>query len=75
MKLAYGLLQLTISDNGIGIKPDEVNTYLLGKSTKHSGLGIGLSSAKEYMKKIGGELSIASNQNQGTSITLTFKIK
>lgn len=51
-------IELTVQDAGIGFDPDEAI-----KST-----GLGLASMKERMKLVGGEISIASQLRQGTTI-------
>lgn len=67
-------LGITIRDEGVGI-PDEVLAKL-GKqsiSTKGSlGSGIGVSTAFEFAKSNGGEVSIESKVGLGTTVTLLF---
>ncbi len=66
--------RLIISDNGCGIPKDKIEEVLSGKSLKHAGKGIGLSTAKEYINSIGGQLSINSEIEIGTSIVIDVPI-
>ncbi len=65
-------LLVIISDNGIGIPSYQIELVLNGFSSKHPGKGIGLSSAMQYMENLGGYLTINSQENSGTQITLNF---
>ncbi len=56
-----GNMQITINDNGIGIKLTQPKTH-------HYGLSI----MKERAKTLNGELKISNNPNGGTQIILTF---
>lgn len=68
------IVEVTIQDNGIGIPTEKVTSYLHGESSKHSGFGLGLSSAKKYMEESNGKLVLSSKPNVGTAITLQFKV-
>ncbi|MDQ5920113.1 MAG: Histidine kinase [Pseudomonadota bacterium] len=63
---------LIISDNGAGIPTNKIDEVLAGKSLKHSGKGLGLSSAKRYFESIGAHLAIESIVTQGTTIKVTM---
>lgn len=65
---------IVIKDNGIGIKKENLENILTyGVSlNKKDGKGIGLSSAKMEIEKLGGNFSIDSEYNQGTTITVTI---
>lgn len=63
---------LTIEDNGCGIPQQHIPEILSGKSLKHSGKGLGLSSALEYLNSIGGSLNIESQVDVGTKLTITI---
>jgi len=65
-------LQLNILDHGVGIPFDSIPDVLAGKSLKHSGNGLGLSTAKKYVESLGGELSIFSKHGEGTNVMLSF---
>jgi len=68
------IIELCITDNGIGIPTDKIEYFLHGESSKHPGKGLGLSSAKQYMESIGGKLLITSQLSKGTTVRLTFLI-
>ncbi len=67
-------IEVAISDNGSGIPAKKIQHCLNGKSSKHSGKGLGLSGAKQFMENMGGELLINSRLKAGTTITLKFLI-
>jgi len=71
--------KLIISDNGIGIPPEEQTRiferfYRIEKSRseKNGGTGLGLSIAKHICALYGWELSLKSKQGVGTEVTVTF---
>lgn len=66
-------LILKINDNGIGVPKEKLSEILNGFSSKHSGKGLGLSSAKEYIEKIDGKIKITSEYGTGTTIDLIFQ--
>lgn len=69
-----GLINIEISDNGPGIKPELLSLILIGQYTsKPSGSSIGLSSAKNIIESWGGTLLIKSSPTLGTTVTLQFK--
>jgi two-component system NtrC family sensor kinase len=65
--------EIRISDNGVGISPENLNkifspfftTKPVGKGT-----GLGLSVCYGILNKMGGEMSVASTQNVGTTFTI-----
>lgn len=63
---------LHIQDNGIGIPTEKIPDVLNGISLKHTGKGLGLSVANQYMNNLGGNLEIDSTLGLGTKITLVF---
>lgn len=68
-------VQITISDNGKGM-PDHVREAILNNQMitygKEGGTGVGLTHARETIAKYNGRLSIKTEQNVGTQITVTF---
>ena len=64
------IITLTIQDTGCGIAQGDNLDVLNGKSLKHIGVGLGLSSAVEYFKSIKGNLLLQSTLNIGTKITI-----
>ncbi len=72
-----GSLSVSISDTGIGIAPDHIDTVLapFGQvesafSRRHHGTGLGLPLAKALMELHGGSLRLESAQGAGTVVTL-----
>jgi len=67
--------ELQIIDNGIGIKPENINrifdTFYSTKPDK--GKGIGLSLSKKIIEMYDGEIDVKSNLNQGTTFILRLK--
>lgn len=68
---------LTVSDNGIGIAPEHHTRiferfYRVDKShsKKSGGTGLGLSIVKHAVQYHGGKISIQSEENKGTSVTV-----
>jgi signal transduction histidine kinase len=71
-----GFLVLTVSDNGMGIKPDQLDNifilyHRLGQQVE--GQGIGLYLVKKIMDNSGGSIETNSEYGKGTTFKLTFK--
>ena len=62
-----------ISDQGIGIEQERI-TRLLSEESKEGRIGLGLSHAKDYMKKYKGKIDIKSQLEVGTTLYLIFEI-
>lgn len=74
---AKGEINLSVSDNGIGIPAEEIETCLKafgqanrGLERKYEGTGLGLTLAKNYVETLGGTLLIESEVNEGTVVTI-----
>lgn len=67
-------LYLHIKDNGVGIPTEKITDVLNGVSLKHTGKGLGLSVANQYMDNLGGNLKVNSTLGSGTEITLVFPL-
>jgi len=66
-----GMATITVEDNGPGISKENIPAILEGNfSNKDKGNGIGISSAKNYLNSIGGDLSIFSTLGEGTKIQI-----
>lgn len=72
-----GNMSLLINDQGMGIPPDELpqvfnRMYRVEKSRSRAfgGSGLGLSIVKELVEAHGGQISIQSERNKGTSINI-----
>lgn len=78
ISLSWDGQTLTISDTGIGIaKKDLPRVFDRGFSGENGrrfgqGTGIGLSLAKEILSRLGGNISMASTQGKGTTVSLTL---
>lgn len=73
-------IYFTINNKGEYIKPDELphvfeRFYRTNKEREVGGHGLGLSIAKKKCDMIGCKLSVESNQEDGTTFTITFKAK
>lgn len=66
---------LQIQDNGVGI-PDSVKSHLFEPnfSTKSYGSGLGLAICKRAIDQMGGNITISSEEGQGTTVTIHLKI-
>ncbi|MGB6034702.1 MAG: PAS domain-containing sensor histidine kinase, partial [Cryomorphaceae bacterium] len=72
---------ITVSDNGIGIKPDSI-TKLFDMSEKTSalgtenekGTGLGLLICREYVEKHGGEIWVESELGKGSDFKFTLPL-
>lgn len=72
--------QITVEDNGIGIKDEyqerifETFTRLHGKNA-YPGTGIGLAIAKKIVERHNGTITVASAPNEGSVFTVTLPIR
>jgi signal transduction histidine kinase len=68
--------RITITDNGCGIEPSQLQRVLEPFVSSADGLGhgLGLPFCKRVLDNSGGQLTIQSQLNIGTSITLTLPI-
>jgi len=71
------LLYLKISDNGVGITPEQINCvfdpfYTLKESGE--GLGLGLSISDSIIQGFGGRISVKSTVGSGSCFTVILKI-
>jgi len=72
------LLNITVSDSGIGIPAEEIpyifERYYQSSKTSYNkeGTGIGLYLAKAYTEQHGGNITIVSEENRGTSVTVSL---
>jgi len=74
-----GHVRLEVADTGIGI-PREAMPHLFhefyrasnAKAVEESGTGLGLSIVKLLVERSGGQISVASEEGRGTTMTVTF---
>ena len=72
-----GTVNITVADSGCGMTPEFVRDHLFRPfdSTKGSqGMGIGAYQAREFARKMGGELKVESVISQGTSVSLILPL-
>ncbi len=74
-----GTCSIYVQDSGHGIQPDILNVLnsentFARKTTKASGNGLALQSAKSDLNRIGGSLQIESRIGVGTKVTIRFPI-
>jgi signal transduction histidine kinase len=61
-------IEVTIRDNGIGIRPENLSKiFEMRWTTKSTGLGFGLFWAKDYIDGLGGHVEIESVWRTGTT--------
>lgn len=64
-------LQITIENDGVPIPPELVDKVFEPYfTTKRSGTGLGLATVKKVVEEHGGQITIASAQDQGTTVTI-----
>lgn len=64
-------LQITIENDGVPIPPELVDKVFEPYfTTKRSGTGLGLATVKKVVEEHGGQITIASVQDQGTRVTI-----
>lgn len=75
-------LQFIISDNGIGISPEQQRNLFKAFSQadasttrKYGGTGLGLVLCKHFAEMLGGEIKLTSQINQGTTFELTIPVE
>ena len=66
-------VQVTVSDNGIGITEENKPKIFEPKfTTKTSGMGLGLAMVKNIMETYNGSINFTSQEGKGTVFTVTF---
>lgn len=77
-----GRCELTVEDSGVGIPPDKLQKILdlrhnvsTAGTENEKGTGLGLILCKEFVELNGGQLTISSEPNKGTRISITLKHK
>lgn len=80
-KVHDGVVELTVSDTGVGIEPSQIERLLKpftqeieGYTRPFEGAGLGLTIAYKLTLLMGGKFDISSEKNKGTKITVTFPL-
>jgi len=75
------LLEITVSDNGVGIPKDRLNTlFKISETTtttgtnNETGTGLGMLICNEFVEKHGGTVWVDSTVNRGTTVHFTLPI-
>ena len=75
-----GFILFSISDTGIGMTPEQASTIFQSftqadgsTSRKYGGTGLGLTIVKQLVKLMGGEVSLDSEVNKGTTVNLKIR--
>ncbi|MDH5411779.1 MAG: ATP-binding protein, partial [Alphaproteobacteria bacterium] len=70
-RLANGRLEITVSDNGMGI-PEDLREKIFEPlfSTKNFGVGLGLPTVKQIMKQHGGGVEVGEGLSGGAKFAL-----
>ncbi len=78
-KLLDNFLEINVTDTGIGIPLDNLeklfqpDVYFSTKGTaKEKGAGLGLILCKDFIEKNGGQISVESSRNIGSTFTITI---
>jgi signal transduction histidine kinase len=74
---AQGLIRVTITDNGEGIPPEEIDSiFEIFASTKGSrGTGLGLPVSLKIVREHGGKIVVASEPGHGSTFTVELPLK
>lgn len=74
-------LKFSVTDTGVGISPEEIDKifepFIQTESGRKAeqGTGLGLSISRKFSQLMGGELSISSQLNQGSTFFFTIRAK
>jgi PAS domain S-box-containing protein len=80
--LDSGALRFSVSDTGIGIPPDKLNTMFqpftqvdASTTRRYGGTGLGLVISKRLVELMGGRIWVESGLGQGTTVHFTLPIR
>ena len=72
----YGVCEVTFTDNGIGMTPEEIEQIFQPFHSGFSrGFGLGLSIVFKIMEDHNGKISCESEKGKGTKVVLSFPLK
>ncbi|MDR7295184.1 putative PEP-CTERM system histidine kinase [Pelomonas aquatica] len=68
--------RVRVQDNGCGMSEDFIQNRLFKpfETTKASGMGIGAHESYQYVQELGGKISVQSELNRGTTVTLLLPL-
>ncbi len=68
--------RVRVEDNGCGMSEDFIQNRLFKpfQTTKDSGMGIGAHESYQYVQELGGKITVQSEQNRGTVVTLLLPL-
>lgn len=68
--------RVRVEDTGCGMSEDFIQNRLFKpfQTTKSSGMGIGAHESYQYVQELGGKISVHSELNQGTTVTLLLPL-
>jgi putative PEP-CTERM system histidine kinase len=71
-----GWVKVQVQDTGIGMTEEFVQTRLFRpfSSTKDSGMGIGMHESGQYLRELGGEITVHSRPGEGTCFTVRLPL-
>ncbi len=80
--LAAGCVEISVSDSGIGIAPEDQEAVFEAfrqvgsrQAQKREGTGLGLTLAKKYVELHGGKFSLQSELGKGSTFTFTLPVR
>ena len=73
-------VEITISDNGVGIDPDKLDLVFkpltrLHSTSEYAGSGIGLAIVRKIVGRHGGDVSVESTPGEGSTFRLTLRTR
>lgn len=73
------MVQMTISDTGIGMNPEQLSRLFQAFSQadasttkKFGGTGLGLAITRHFCRLLGGDITVASREGEGSTFTITL---
>jgi signal transduction histidine kinase len=74
-RLKGNLIEVVVQDSGMGISPENLGkVFEMRFTTKTSGLGFGLFWARDYIRGLGGSISVSSAEMRGTIFTVILPV-
>lgn len=71
-----GQVRVDVGDTGSGMSDEFIQSQLFRpfSTTKHSGMGIGTYESQQYIRELGGAISVRSSPGQGTVMTVLLPL-